>query len=93
MFAIYLTIPFVFLASAIALVPLWRTPTYPRRSDHHASMDSIRGRRSDESVGACAGAASTLDAGPEPCTIHARLSTLPSKGDPQRDTSALSSGV
>jgi hypothetical protein len=78
MFAIYLTIPFVFLALAIAAVPLWRMPKGPRPSEHHASMDSARAPRPGDRVAAY---------------VHGRLSTSSSRGDPQRDTSAISSGV
>jgi hypothetical protein len=84
MFAIYLTIPFVFLALAIAAVPLWRMPRDSRPSSDHASMDSASASRPGDRLAAYVHT---------PTTTDSRQSTSSSRGDPQPDTSALSSGV
>jgi hypothetical protein len=52
MFAIYLTIPFIFVALAIAAVPFWRSPTARRAANAHVSTSTQRARGPHDRVAA-----------------------------------------
>lgn len=80
MFAIFFTLPFIFLALAIAAVPMWRP-----------SAEMIRVRRS-HSDSDFVDVRSTRDAVLDPWGTDSLVHSTPSKEDPSSDTCLLASG-
>jgi hypothetical protein len=90
MVAIYLTIPFVFLALAIAALPLWHAPVDRTGANDAVSTNTPPARRSLHLESSDADAPTRGESGPGLCSIDSRPSQ--SKGGSRR-ASPLSSDV